>query len=323
MGESLMIGVTGGAGFIGTELVRLLKEDGHGVRIVDIQHSTVFPELCHRADVCAKEELREALRGCTEIYHLAAEHRDDVAPVSRYYEVNGRGTANLVETAEEHGADTIVFTSTVAVYGLGGQASSETTEPAPFNDYGRSKLEAEEILKAWARRGTGRRLVIVRLAATFGPGNRGNLHRMIEAIHRGRFVVVGSGQNRKSIAYVKNVAAFLRLCRSLPVGTTVVNYADKPDLTTAELVATVRRALGRGGTGLRVPLALGLAGGALVELARSRDPRAVPVLLSRIRKFSSDTVVQTSRLEATSFKPPFSLPQALHDTVVAEFGARG
>lgn len=317
-----MIGVTGGAGFIGTEFVKLLRAEGHDTRIIDIKKSSSFPDISSVSDICVMEQLLEGLRGCTEIYHLAAEHRDDVTPTERYYQVNGTGTANLVDVAEVQDVDTIVFTSTVAVYGLGQEASSESSEAAPFNDYGRSKLQAEEILKLWAQRKPGRRLVIVRLAATFGPGSRGNLHRMIEAIHRGRFVVVGSGRNRKSIAYVKNVAAFLGMCRSLPAGTTVVNYADKPDLTTADLVRTVRRALGRAGTGPRVPLAIGLAGGAALGLVRAGDPRAVPVILGRIRKFSANTVVQTARLDATRFTPPFSLPQALHDTVVAEFGAR-
>ena len=315
-----MIGVTGGAGFIGTELVELLRNEGKDVRIIDLETSPRFPEISLVSDIGSKGNLQESLQGCDEIYHLAAEHRDDVDPVSRYYQVNSKGTANLVEVADSLNISTIIFTSTVAVYGLGRGEANEASKPAPFNDYGRSKLEAEEILKAWAQRGQGRRLVIVRLTATFGPGSRGNLHRMIEEIHRGRFVVVGSGRNRKSIAYVKNVAAFLCMCRSLPTGTTILNYADKPDLTTAELVETVRRALGRSGTGPRVPLAFGLAGGLALGLAKTRDPRAVSVILSRIRKFSAETVVQTDRLDATNFRPTFSLSQGLHETVAADFG---
>jgi nucleoside-diphosphate-sugar epimerase len=318
----MTIAVIGGAGFIGTQLVKLLREEGSDVRIIDVRTSAVFREISLTADIRDKEQLIGVLRGCNEIYHLAAEHRDDVAPVSQYYEVNSVGTANLVEVADRLDINTIVFTSTVAVYGLDAEESSETCEPVPFNDYGKSKLRAEETLKVWAHQKTGRRLVIVRLAATFGPGNRGNLYRMMRAIRSRRFVTVGSGRNRKSIAYVGNVAAFLRTCRYLPIGTTVVNYADKPDLTTSELVRTVRQTFGRSGSGPRVPLAVGLVGGAVLGLVSLGGPRALPVILSRIRKFSSSTVVQTNRLDTLGFRAPCPLAKALRDTAAAEFGAR-
>jgi len=319
-----MIAITGGSGFIGTELVTLLNADGESVLILDTLRSTRFPALSAVADVCDVDQLTAALQGCDQLYHLAAEHRDDVDPPERYYTVNVQGTRNVVEAAERCGIDTIIFTSTVALYGLGQGEATETARPSPFNDYGKSKLLAEENLRAWVERdAVHRRLVIVRLAATFGPGNRGNLSRMIEAINRGRFVIVGSGQNRKSIAYVKNVASFLHACRGLPGGVTVANYADKPDLTTAELVGTVRQALGRVGSGPKVPLALGIVGGAVLALAKRRDWREASMLVQRIRKFSSDTVVQTGTLERLGFTPPFTLRQGLSDTIAAEYTARG
>lgn len=317
-----MIAVTGGAGFIGTELVSLLRADGEEVRILDTVMSARFPELSTIVDVCDLDGLTTALRGCDRVYHLAAEHKDDVDPPQRYYTVNAEGTRNLVQAAERCGIGTIVFTSTVALYGLSQGASSESARPSPFNDYGKSKLLAEESLQAWAARDGGRRLVMVRLAATFGPGNRGNLSRMIEAIERGRFVIVGSGRNRKSIAYVKNVASFLHMCRRLPSGVTVVNYADKPDLTTAELVSTVRHALGRVGDGLKIPLALGIVGGFGFAMLQRRSRREASMLVERIRKFSSDTVIQTGTLERLGFEPPFTLRQGLSDTIAAEYPAR-
>lgn len=315
-----MIGVVGGSGFIGTRLVGLLRESGQQVRIIDKTRSATYPELTVLADVCEKERLADSLRGCHNVYHLAAEHQDDIKPVSRYYDVNYQGTRNLVEVSENLRISALIFTSTVAVYGLGQGVSSEVSALRPFNDYGKSKLQAEEALEDWARRAPDRRLVIVRLTATFGPGNRGNLYRLIKEIHDRHFVIVGSGQNRKSIAYVGNVAAFLCFCRTLPSGTTVLNYADKPDLTTAELVETVRRALGRPGTGPRVPKIVGFAGGLALALMRERDLRAVPVMLNRIGKFSANTVVETAKVNAMGFRPLVSLPCALAETVAAEFG---
>jgi nucleoside-diphosphate-sugar epimerase len=317
-----MIAVTGGAGFIGTKLVALLRESGQDVRILDTRQSTRFPELSSVVDVRELDLLTEALEGCRLVYHLAAEHRDDVFPVERYYDVNGRGTAVLVAAAERCGINSIIFTSTVALYGLGQGESDEAARPLPFNDYGKSKLQAEESLRSWAARNTNRRLVVVRLAATFGPGNRGNLHRMIDGVYRHRFVVVGSGVNRKSIAYVKNVAAFLNMGRGLGLGTTVVNYADKPDLTTAELVSVVRQALGRTGGGPRIPLPLGIAGGFIFGLLKERSLKGASVVVERVRKFSSNTVIQTSALGSMGFDAPFSLQQGLCETVAEEYGCQ-
>src|SRR4051794_27081854 len=183
-----MIAVTGGAGFIGSELVALLRADGENVCILDKEKSKRFPELSNRVDVRDINQLTDALRGCDKIYHLAAEHRDNVTPARLYYDVNVNGTKNVVKAAEVCGIKTIVFASSVALYGLGQEESNETSGLLPFNDYGKSKLQAEEILRHWATRDPTYRLVIIRLAATFGPGSSGNLHRMIKEIANDRFV---------------------------------------------------------------------------------------------------------------------------------------
>lgn len=74
--------VTGGSGFIGTNLVADLLKAGHSVSIYDKTKSETYPDLCVVADVRDRERLTEALQGVDVVYHLAAEHRDDVRPVS-------------------------------------------------------------------------------------------------------------------------------------------------------------------------------------------------------------------------------------------------
>ena len=91
--------VTGGSGFIGTRLVAALLEAGHMVTIYDKRQSTVFPEMSIVADVRDKARLASACHGMEVIYHLAAEHADDVRPTSLYYDVNVKGAENLVSAA--------------------------------------------------------------------------------------------------------------------------------------------------------------------------------------------------------------------------------
>ena len=205
----MKIGITGGSGFIGTELIKILKKQGHEIVILDMTPSSAFPEDYIEVDIQDFSALKTALTGCEAIYHLAAEHRDNVFPVQKYYDVNVEGGKNVIKAAEELDIQTIIFTSTVAVYGLDAGNSKETDTPDPFNDYGRSKLQSEKTFEDWADQDPQHKLVILRLVATFGIGNRGNIYNLINQIASGRFIMIGGGQNRKSIAYVKNVAAFL------------------------------------------------------------------------------------------------------------------
>lgn len=306
--------VTGGSGFIGTHLVRMLLEAGHEVVILDREPSARFNKLVWRGDVRRLEEVVAAVESAETIYHLAAEHSDDVDPPSLYYDVNVEGTANVVRAAEAHGIAKIVFTSSSAVYGLDAVEPDEESPPAPFNEYGKSKLEAERVLRSWADR-TGGSLLIVRPSAVFGEGGRGNVARLIEAISRNTFVMVGRGRNRKSLCYVDNLAAFLAAAAGGKLEYTVVNYADKPDLSMDELVSLLRAETGKNGYMRRIPykpgLLAGYAGDALSILLR----RSLRVSSNRVKKFSATTRMSTARLEEMDFNPLCSLQEGLKRTI--------
>ena len=109
------------------------------------------------------------------IYNLAAEHKDNVTPLSLYENVNVGGAKNVVEAAKANDIKRIIFTSTVAIYGLDKGACEESFEPAPFNEYGRTKLEAEKIFLKWKSEDDNRTLIMLRPAAIFGERNRGNI----------------------------------------------------------------------------------------------------------------------------------------------------
>jgi nucleoside-diphosphate-sugar epimerase len=301
--------VTGGSGFIGTALVDALLREGHRARIYDVRPSAVFESHATRGDVRDVNRLTESMRGVDLVFHLAAEHRDDVRPASLYYDVNVQGARNVVAAAEACGVGRIVFTSTVAVYGLEAGEADESTPTAPFNDYGQSKLESEHVFHEWAARGAGRTLAIVRPTVVFGENNRGNVFTLIDQIRRRRFVMVGDGSNRKSMCYVGNLVPFLS--RSLVVeGISVTNYVDKPDLTAAELVELIRTELGIEGRLPRLPLWLGMAGGSVFDALALITRRRFPISRVRVKKFAAST--QVSMREAPSdFVPPFTLVQGI------------
>jgi nucleoside-diphosphate-sugar epimerase len=301
--------VTGGSGFIGTALVDALLRAGHEARIYDIRPSDAFESHATRGDVRDVRRLTESMQGVDLVFHLAAEHRDDVRPVSLYYDVNVQGARNVVEAAEACGVDRIVFTSTVAVYGLEAGEANETTPTAPFNDYGRSKLQSEQVFQEWAARDANRTLAIVRPTVVFGENNRGNVFTLIDQIRRGRFVMVGDGSNRKSMCYVGNLVPFL--CRWLTVdGVSVTNYVDKPDLTAGELVRLIRAELGIDGRLPALPLWLGMAGGTAFDALALATRRRFPISRVRVKKFAASTQV-SMRESPSDFVPPFTLAQGI------------
>jgi GlcNAc-P-P-Und epimerase len=224
------INVIGGSGFIGTRLVRRLRsKEQLAVQITDKAPSKAHPDVVTLGDIRSVEQLRTSIANESVIVNLAAEHRDDVRPLSLYDEVNVGGASNICTVAREKSVQTIIFTSTVAVYGFAPIGTDESGKIAPFNDYGRTKYEAEQVFKAWqAEAPTERTLVIIRPTVVFGEQNRGNVYNLLRQIASGKFVMVGNGENRKSMAYVENVAAFIEYAMSFKPGCTSTTSSINP-----------------------------------------------------------------------------------------------
>jgi len=318
-----VIAIVGGAGFLGLRLARVLDAKGHVVRIVDVTSPANGLFTHDRADVRDSRALVGALEGAEVVYNLAAAHRDDVRPAALYDEVNVGGAVNVCNACSEVGIGRLIFTSSVAVYGLGPSNASEERAPAPFNPYGLSKLRAEQVHRAWqAERPDSRSLVIVRPTVVFGEGSRGNVYQLVRQIMARRFVMVGSGGNRKSMAYVGNVSSFLGHVLVRGPGTHLFNYADGPELSMEELVQTILEALGRSPViGSRIPYAVGYLGGLACDALACLTGRRLPISAVRIRKFCSTTTFSTERLNATGFRPPISLRDALVKTIEHEVRA--
>ena len=185
----------GGSGFVGTNLCRQLSLKQQDFEIIDLKMSNQFPEKCKIADVRDVETLRATITGDV-VVNLAAVHRDDVRDKLEYQRTNVDGAENVALVCEEIGVGKIVFTSTVAVYGFAKPNTDEHGAINPFNEYGRTKFEAEEKLRKWHARG-GNSLIIVRPTVIFGEGNRGNVFNLLNQIASGKFLMVGKGENKK------------------------------------------------------------------------------------------------------------------------------
>lgn len=316
----MKIKIVGGSGFIGSRICWRLANKGIAFEILDKEMSASYPKEVALTDIRDIAALEKNIVDGSVLINLAAEHRDDVFPLSLYDDVNVQGTKNICLVANKKNIQTIIFTSSVAVYGFAPLGTNESGKIAPFNDYGRTKWEAEQVYKAWqAEDPENRTLVIVRPTVVFGERNRGNVFNLLRQIASGRFVMVGDGLNRKSMAYVENVAAFLEYSMSFKPGVHIYNYIDKPDFSMNQLVGHVNKLLGRSSEiKFRMPYFVGLSIGKVFDLIAKLSGRKFPISSIRVKKFCANSVYE-SAISQTGFVPPVNLMDAIEKTVRYEF----
>lgn len=308
--------VIGGSGFIGSNLIGRLNGK-FDVANIDKNASKENAAITSIADVREVEKLNEVIQSSDWVVLLAAEHRDDVSPVKLYYDVNVDGTQNILDAMNNKNIKKILFTSSVAVYGLNKKNPDETFDVDPFNDYGKSKWQAEEVLRKWYNENpSNRTLVILRPTVVFGPRNRGNVYNLLKQIATGKFLRIGSGNNKKSMAYVDNITAFIEHCLANDIsGYHLYNYVDKPDLTINELLQTVEKFMQKKLPPMRIPYTLGYAGGLAFDLVSKITGKKFSISSVRVKKFCATTEFSSVNIQSTGFKQPYALKEGIKNTV--------
>jgi dihydroflavonol-4-reductase len=176
-----MILVTGGAGFIGSHLVRLLVDQGQSVRVLElprasVQHLPLSKIEVVRGDIRDRAFVLDSVRGCSEVYHLAANPNLWVQPRGLFRQVNHLGTVNVLESALDAGAKRVLHTSTESILTRSRQdAPIREDQVVPPDDvvgpYCWSKYLAERHAFELARQGAP--VIIVNPTLPVGPGDRG------------------------------------------------------------------------------------------------------------------------------------------------------
>lgn len=316
----MKVTLIGGSGFVGTRLIDLLKQSDFDLLNIDKQHSHFFPHLTVIEDVRNKEKLTELLKGTDAVILLAAEHRDDVTPITKYYDVNVGGMQNTLAAMEANCVRRIIFTSSVAVYGLNKKNPDESHPKDPFNHYGKSKWLAEMELEKWYQQHPDWNINILRPTVIFGERNRGNVYNLLRQISGGHFLMVGKGENKKSMAYVGNIVAFIKfLIEYKGEGYNVYNYVDKPDFTMNELVEHVSKVLKKNIPATHYPYWLGMLGGYGFDLLAWISRKKLTISSVRVKKFCATTQFDASKVAASGFQAPYTLGEGLARTLEFEF----
>ncbi len=220
--------VTGATGFIGLRLVRALVERGERVRAlvrrfrgaflphcdIDGHHPLEHPAVELAAgDITEPDSLSHAMRGCSQVYHLAGYAKNWAPDPTVYYKVNVQGLLNVLKAAKQTGVKRIVWTSTQLTCGptLPGELATEETLPADgsyWTDYQRSKRQAE-LLAVEAAQRENAPVVIVCPTRVYGPGNLSESNsatRLIDLYDRGRFPFLPNlGRNIGNWVFIDDV----------------------------------------------------------------------------------------------------------------------
>lgn len=313
----------GGSGFVGTRLIELLKEDSTNypkIKNIDLLQSHFHPEVTEIGDVRDQACMDEKLQDTDCVILLAAQHRDDVHPTSLYYETNVGGMEKTLKAMEKNGVKQIVFYSSVAVYGLNKKNPNEEHPADPFNHYGKSKWQAEVVLQEWYKTHPDWNINIIRPTVIFGERNRGNVYNLLKQIASGKFLMVGNGNNKKSMAYVGNIVAFTKfLMENKTTGYNVYNYIDKPDFNMNELVGHVSKVLNKHIPTTHFPYWLGMLGGYGFDLLAKITGKKLTVSSVRVKKFCATTEFDATKVKETGFKAPYTLGEGLARTLEFEF----
>lgn len=230
--------IFGGAGFIGSRLAATLLKERAYARIVtaDIkaQPRPLFGTEHIVCDVRDPISIPGDLSNI-DIYNFAAVHTTPGHEDWEYFWTNVLGAINVCDFASANNCRRIVFTSSISVYGPCEEPTDEDGPLRPNSAYGMSKFQAEEIHRSWRRTEPGRKLVVVRPAVIYGPGEGGNFTRLAKLLKRGRFVYPGRKDTIKACGYVGELVRSIEFVRDLGLDEVTYNFAYPERYTTEDI----------------------------------------------------------------------------------------
>ncbi len=259
--------VTGGAGFIGSHLVRALVKRGDDVRVFDDLSSGHVENLDHvdakagqlelsRGDLCDPDSCARACEGVDGIFHNAGQVSlmASVEDPKRTYAVNVMGTLHLLEGARRSAVRRIVFASSCAVYGRGIELpKDESLSSEPCSPYASSKLAAEQLMQTWFRL-HGVETICLRYFNVFGPRQADdNPYSGVVAIFARKLLegraptIFGDGEQTRDFVYVDDVVeANLAAMQATACDGTPINVGSGERISIKQVFGEIRRIVDSG-----------------------------------------------------------------------------
>jgi nucleoside-diphosphate-sugar epimerase len=313
--------ITGGGGFIGSNLVDSQLAQGHRVRTVDL-HAERLAHVAHHpnldvvvGDITDQALVDQVVSGMDVVYHLASAHLDVSLSDETYWQVNVQATENLLRAAQSAGVGRVVHCSSNGVIGHVQNPPADETAPCnPTNVYERTKLAGEQVALQVAQE-TGLSVVVARPAWVYGP-RCPRTQKLFNAIEKGRFVMVGDGQTLRHPIYVSDAVRGLELCAASEnaAGQVYLLAGEKP-VTIETLVRTIAEVVGVRPPAIRLPLWSAKIGGYALEWAFEPLGRQPPFSRRSVDFFLKNNAYDTSKArQELGFRPQVDLRAGLAQT---------
>jgi GlcNAc-P-P-Und epimerase len=327
--------IFGGTGFIGLHFCRFLVDHAGFARVI---LADLKPPSDHIASCLVESLLQDGVASYVKcdvrseisaeivgagdevalIANFAAIHREPGHESAEYYETNIPGARNVCRFADELGCEDIIFTSSISPYGPSEKPKSEKDLPTPETAYGGSKLAAELIHEVWrAGAPERRRLLVVRPGVVFGPGEGGNVSRLVKMLTAGFFVYAGNRGTRKAGIYVRE------LCRAIwwmherqasrPANLATVNMTMNPGPSMQEYVESIERVNGKKAFVPSIPVWLLMGVARAVQTLLNPLGLMKSVNVVRVRKLVRSNNILPGVLEREGYPYAYTLDQAFSD----------
>ena len=324
--------IFGGTGFIGTFFAEHLLKNLNFSKIYLFDHEDInikFSEF--RQSLVSKNKNIIFVHGDVTknidwrpeekidlIANFAAVHREPGHEDKEYFECNLKGAKNVCKWAESVSCNNIIFTSSIAPYGPSETPKDETSIPVPTTAYGSSKLVAEKIHQIWhSKEKSMRKLLIVRPGVVFGPGEGGNVSRLIKAVIKRYFIYIGNRKTRKAGVYVKE------LCHAMSWVFTskkmdddrfiLFNMSMNPGPSIEEYIAAIAKIKGIKVFIPSLPKSILLFTATFIDMVLSILKISHPFSPVRINKLSKSNNILPNYLIENGYEYKYSLEEAFKD----------
>lgn len=317
--------VTGATGAIGPCIVHTLYKAGFRILAFSLDAPTagMFPQGVEvlTGNVNDQGAVQSAMRGVDAVVHMAALLNIFNPPPElreRYERVNIGGTATVMAAAIKAGVKRVVLFSTIAVYGpSGGCVLNEMSPTHPDTFYAQTKCFAEQIVLN-TRSDDGQPLgTVLRLGAIYGPRIKGNYERLAHALAHNRFIPIGSGLNRRTLIYDKDVgrAAIQAVSHPAAAGR-LFNVTDGRFYTLNEIIESICSGLGHKPPRLSLPIEPTRTLIHLIETGIRTVGLKPPVTREMIDKYTEDIAVDGSLFQKEiGFVPQYDLKTGWEETI--------
>lgn len=305
--------VTGAAGFIGSHLIDRLLKEGWKVRALShkrpvLQQSQV--EIMS-GDVRDPLSLENALKGVDVLFHLASALGATLIGKDEFFDINSRGTENILMLARTQGVSKTIHLSSAGILGKvkKGDIAAENYPPHPQNVYDQSKLEGERIALDFAQKGMN--IVVIRPGWVYGPRDR-RTFKLIKAIKSGRFFLVTKGRAFQTPVYISDLIAGILLSAEKGKAGEIYHLAGEEMLMVRELVREIAWACGKKIPGFYLPLFPMKIAAEIMDKSFSLFGREAPLTPSKLAFFTDSKPLSIEKAKRDlSFQPEISFHEGI------------